>query len=209
VSDLVIVGAGGHGRELFATVEAINQVSPTWNVLGFVDDAPTHPERVERLGSVVLGGLDWLVGQEVSVAVGIGTSSVRRAVIERLSLSPDRTPQIVHPAATIGPDVELGPGVVIYDRCTLTTNVRIGTHSHLNVGCSVQHDSSLGDFVQLSPGVFVNGDCIIGSDVFVGTGRIVTRGCKVGDDASVGAGAVVLDDVQSGSTVVGAPARPR
>ena len=93
MSDLVIVGAGGHGRELFATVEAINQVSPTWNVLGFVDDAPTHPERVERLGSVVLGGLDWLVGQEVSVAVGIGTSSVRRAVIERLSLSPDRTPR--------------------------------------------------------------------------------------------------------------------
>src|SRR5690606_4924104 len=95
-----------------------------------------------------------------------------------------------------------------YDRCTITTNVTIGDHTHLNVGCAVQHDSTVGAFVQFSPGVFVNGDCEIGDDVFLGTGTIVTRGCSVRPAARVGAGAVGLAAVAAGATVVGVPARP-
>ncbi len=65
------------------------------------------------------------------------------------------------PGRSIGPDVRLGDGVVVYDRCTVTTNVDIGAHTHLNVGCAVQHDSVVGALVQFSPGVIVNGDCVI------------------------------------------------
>jgi acetyltransferase-like isoleucine patch superfamily enzyme len=50
---------------------------------------------------------------------------------------------------------------------------------------------------------------VVGDDVFLGTGAIVTRGVTIGDGARVGAGAVVLDDVPAGVTVVGAPAAPR
>ena len=98
-------------------------------------------------------------------------------------------------------------GVVVFDRCTLTTNVEIGAHTHLNVGCAVQHDSTVGSFVQMSPGVLVNGDCVIGDDVFLGTGAIVTRGCTIGDGARVGAGSVVLDDVPPGAFAFGTPAQ--
>ncbi len=208
-TDLVIVGAGGHGRELFDTIAAINAVAPTWRVLGFVDDGPEHPDRIERLGSSLLGDLDWLEGTLHAFALGIGTSSVRRDLALRLTPSGSPPRRFVHPGAHVGSDVRLGDGVVVFDRCTITTNVEIGAHTHLNVGCAVQHDSVVGDFVQMSPGVLVNGDCTIGSDVFLGSGAIVTRGCTVGAGARVGAGAVVLDDVAPGSTVVGAPARQR
>lgn len=201
--DLVIVGAGGHGRELFSTVAAINALDPTWSVLGFVDDDPRHLERVDRLGSSVLGTLGWLADRDVSVAIGIGTPAVRRSIVGRLALPDDAYPAIVHPSASIGVDVRLGPGVLVYERSVLTTAVRIGAHTHVNVGCAVQHDSTVGAFVQLSPGVFVNGDCTIGEDVFLGTGAIVTRGCAVGDAARVGAGTVVLSDVAPRVTAVG------
>ena len=39
MKDLIIVGAGGFGREVVWLVERINQSQPTWKVLGFVDDA--------------------------------------------------------------------------------------------------------------------------------------------------------------------------
>lgn len=203
MKDLVIVGAGGHGRELFSTIAAINAVSPTWNVLGFVDDDPQHPERLARLGADVLGPVDWLIGRDVAVAVGIGTASVRRQIVERLERPDDAYPALVHPTASIGVDVKLGPGVVVYERTILTTDVRIGSHTHINVGCAVQHDSTVGEFVQLSPGVFINGDCTVGDDVFAGTGAVITRGCAVGCGARVGAGAVVLRDVAPGATAVG------
>ena len=47
----------------------------------------------------------------------------------------------------------------------------------------------------------------IGDRVFVGVGARVLGGITVGDDASIGANSVVLDDVASGTVVVGAPAR--
>ncbi len=207
-TDLVIVGAGGHGRELLDTVAAINAVEPTWNVLGFVDDAPDHLDRLERLGVQVLGDVGWLEHSLHAWVLGIGSSATRRALALRLTASGSAPRRFVHPGAHVGSDVRLGDGVVVFDRSTITTDVEIGAHTHVNVGCAVQHDTVVGDFVQMSPGVFVNGDCVIGSDVFLGTGAIVTRGCTVGAGARVGAGAVVLDDVAPGATVVGTPARP-
>lgn len=212
--DLVVVGAGGHGRELFATISAINESverrgeQPPWRVLGFVDDDPSDLDRIDRLGSTVLGPVDWLESTLHPFALGVGTSSVRRQLATRLTASGSPPVSFVHPGAHLGPDVRLGDGVVVFDRCTITTNVDIGAHTHLNVGCAVQHDTMVGDFVQFSPGVFVNGDCVIGDEVFLGTGAIVTRGCTVGAGAVIGAGAVVLSDVAPAATVVGVPARP-
>lgn len=206
--DLVIVGAGGHGRELFDAVLAVNRVRPTWRVLGVVDDDPQHTDRLERIGLELLGPIERLLELGCAYALGIGTSEVRQRLAARFDAAGLEPATVVHPGAHLGSDVELGPGAVVFDRCTLTTHVRIGAHTHLNVGCAVQHDSVLGDAVQVSPGVFVNGDCRIGDAVFLGTGAIVTRGTTVGERARVGAGAVVLDDVAPGSTVVGVPAAP-
>lgn len=200
---IVIVGAGGHGRELFDAATASG-----WEVVGFVDDGEVRLDRLERLGVPLLGGTDWLAAHPGRYAIGVGTSTIRRRLRDRLDGAGCRSATVRHPGAIVGPDVRLGDGVVLYDRCTITTNVTIGDHTHLNVGCAVQHDSTVGAFVQFSPGVFVNGDCEIGDDVFLGTGAIVTRGCSVGPGARVGAGAVVLADVAAGATVVGVPARP-
>lgn len=200
--ELVIVGAGGHGREVF------DAASTDWTVVGFVDDGEVDANRLERLGAALLGTTAWLESTPRTYALGVGTPGSRRALSARLDEAGCTAATVLHPGATLGPDVELGAGVVLFDRSTVTTNVRIGTHTHLNVGCAVQHDSVIGNFVQFSPGVFVNGDCVIGDDVFLGTGAIVTRGCVVGDGARVGAGAVVLHDVAAGSTVVGVPGRP-
>ena len=210
MTELVVVGAGGHGREVFdAATAATRAGTADWDVVGFVDDGDVDLGRLERLGVPLLGDPDELLARPITYAIGVGTPAVRAELAERLAVVPADPATVVHPGAHIGPDVELGTGVVIFDRTTITTDVRIGRHTHLNVGCAVQHDSVVGDFVQFSPGVFVNGDCTIGDRVFLGTGAIVTRGCTVGAGARVGAGAVVLDDVAPGATVLGVPARPR
>lgn len=208
VRDLVIVGAGGHGREVVDTVAAVNAERSTWNLLGVVDDAPGHPERLGRLGVELLGDVGWLVAHPCTYVLGVGTSGPRRALSARLAAAGMEAATVVHPGARIGSDCRLGEGVMVFDRTTVTTNVTIGAHTHLNVACAVQHDTVVGAFVQFSPGVLVNGDCVLGDDVFLGTGAVVTRGTTVGDDARIGAGAVVLDDVATGSLVVGVPARP-
>ena len=38
MKDIAIYGFGGFGREIACVINAINQVTPTWNFIGYFDD---------------------------------------------------------------------------------------------------------------------------------------------------------------------------
>jgi sugar O-acyltransferase (sialic acid O-acetyltransferase NeuD family) len=208
---LVIVGAGGHGRETLDVVEAINGAgrasSPVYDVVGFVATGLLD-EAGERRGVPLLGDPSVLADLDAAYVVAIGDGAVRRRLDDEIRAYARDAATLVHPLASIGGDVELAPGVVLAAGARITTNVRLGRHTQLNVGAVVSHDCRLGAYVTLSPGTHLNGNVTVGDGVFFGTGAIVTPGCTVGDGAVVGAGAVVLGDVAPGVTVVGVPARP-
>jgi len=203
--DLVIVGAGGHGRETLDVVEAINALKTRWNFRGFVDDGEVRAERLSRRGAQVVSQ-DELDPEKVRYVIGIGDSVSREAVAGRLTLAGFAPATLIHPDASVGGDVRIAEGVVLAAGARVTTNVSLGRHTQLNIGACVSHDCEVGEFVTLSPGTFLNGECRIGDRAFFGTGAIVTPGLTVGANAKVGAGAVVLSDVPGGTTVVGVPA---
>lgn len=206
--ELVIVGAGGHGREVLDVVEAVDSKSEKVRFLGFLDDGEVHEERLAARSSRHLGTVQWLKDNDAAYILGIGSSEARRGLARQISEWSRPAISLIHPGATLGSKISIGPGVLVAAGAHLTTNIDIGEHTHINIACVVSHDSSVGEFTTLSPGVIINGDCTVGDDVFLGSGAIVTRGVTVGNGASVGAGAVVLSDVEPGQTVVGAPARP-
>ena len=206
--DLVIVGAGGHGRETLDIVEAINAAgSAQWNFLGFVDDGEVREDRLARREAEVVAPEDLDPG-EVAYVIGIGDPGTRQSVAERMTLAGFVPTTLVHPRASVGSDVRMAEGVVLAAGARVTTNVTLGHHSQLNLGAVVSHDCEVGAFVTFSPGVLVNGECRIGDGAFFGTGAIITPGLRIGAGAKVGAGAVVLRDVPDGMTVVGVPAAP-
>ena len=182
MSPIVIVGAGGHGRETLNIVDALDA---DWEFLGFIDDGPGVADRLERLQVEIIGDTASLeTGWPDAVyVIGIGVGSVRRRLDEQLTAWGREAVALVHPKATIGADVELGPGVLVAAGAHITTNVRLGRHVHLNIGAVVSHDCRGGDYSTLSPGVYLNGDVTVGSDVCLVTGAIVTPGCHLGDGA--------------------------
>lgn len=201
--DVVIVGAGGHGRETLDVLESAG--TGAWRFLGFADDGEVHADRLERRGAALVE-LSELDPATTRYLIGIGNSGSRKEIDQRMTAMGFTPATVLHPTATTGGDVRLGGGVVLAAGARVTTNVTLGRHTQLNVGACVSHDCDVGDFVTFSPGVYVNGDCTIGERAFFGTGAIVTPGCKIGEGAVVGAGAVVLGDVAAGATVVGIPA---
>lgn len=45
MKDIVIIGAGGFGREVVELIDDINLRNPTWNIIGFVDDNPKMQKK--------------------------------------------------------------------------------------------------------------------------------------------------------------------
>ena len=62
MKNIVIIGAGGVGKETALLIEQINHISPTWKLLGFIDDnTVVHNTHIN--GYEVLGGLGYLMAQ--------------------------------------------------------------------------------------------------------------------------------------------------
>lgn len=205
--DLLIIGAGGYGREVCQVVE---DLGAEWDVLGFLDD------REELRGGTVrdlpvLGGVEAVAEHpEAALAVAVGSPAGRRAVVARLGDLPDeRFPVLVHPRAWVGNRVAIGAGTVVLAGAAVSTDIRIGRFACLNKNCIVGHDAVLGDFSTVSPGASISGFVELGEGCDIGANSVVVQGHTVGAGTIVGAGAVVTADLPAGVTAVGVPARPR
>lgn len=208
LTPLVIVGAGGHGREALDIVTAINALEPTYNFLGFLDDGRAPGDFASPTEHTVLGGVGLLSEMDAACVLAIGITRVRRTVAERIAALGARAVSLIHPAATVGSHVTHGVGLVMAAGSRLTHAVDLGEHVHLNVNSSVSHDCSVGSFVTITPGVHVSGNVRVADGVWLGIGTVVTQGVTIAEAVTVGAGAVVIDDLPAGCTAVGVPARP-
>lgn len=210
MKDLYIVGAGGFGREVAWLVERINKVAPTWNIVGFLDDAE-EVKNTNVNGYKVLGGCDYLesISEECWVVCTIGASKTRRRVVEKIKKYTNvKFPILVDPSVLCSELVQIGEGSIICAGTIITVNIAIGEHVILNLDCTVGHDAILQDFVTVYPSVNISGNVVAEECVELGTGTQIIQGKRIEKETIVGAGAVVVKDLPAKCTAVGAPAKP-
>lgn len=212
-TELVVVGAGGFGRQTLDVIEALNRAAdaPVFDVLGVVDTNPSdlNRERLEHRGVPYLGTVaEWLAFDYAALyIIGIG-DPVARQRLDRAFLAAGRAAATaVHPSASIGSQAAIGDGTVVCGGTQVSTNVRLGRHVHLNPNVAIGHDAVLHDFVSVNPGAIVSGDVEVGERTLIGAGAVILQGLVVGSDAVVGASACVVRHVFGDTVVKGVPAR--
>ena len=210
MNDLLIFGVGGMGRDTLWLAQRINQVKPTWNILGFLDDSPAAQGKLIN-GCPVLGTMQEAVAfPDAYLVCAIGSSAVRRRLTERMkALNPNaRFATLIDPDAIVADTAAIGQGVVICARNYVSVNSKIADHCLIGAGCTVGHDAVLEKYVTLYPGVNVSGNTLLHEQCEMGTGSQIIQGLSVGARTIVGAGATVVRDLPPDCTAVGVPARP-
>jgi sugar O-acyltransferase (sialic acid O-acetyltransferase NeuD family) len=207
---LLIVGAGGFGREAAELIRTVNQAGDTWDLLGFLDDAPglwgTRVDDLPVLGPAV--AVNRFPEAQLIVSVGHpGNYVSRKRIVQRLGLPASRYATLIHPQAMVPGATLLGPGTVLLAGVVVTTGVKIGSHVVVMPGTVLTHDDVVEDYATLGAGVRLAGRVRIGEGVYVGAGVLVREDLSVGAWSLIGMGAIVLTDVPAGEVWVGTPAR--
>ena len=207
MKNIVIVGAGGVGREVSLIIQQINRLEPTWNLIGYIDDNPENWGNVVN-GYAVLGGIDSLtmMCKDTYVIIAIANYEVKKRIVTKLN-NKFKFATIVHPKVLIHDYMEIGEGCIVYEGVIITANVSIGNHVIISPKCGVGHDTIIENYVSLLWNVNISGNDRIGEGVMFGSGSTIIQGKNVGMAAIIGAGAVVTKDKPAGATVVGIPAK--
>ena len=210
IKDLVILGAGGFGREASLLVEEINKTGPDeakWNLLGFIDEDESKWDLQLR-GYPVLGGWEALEALPVGAAVicVVGEPEDKKKLVERAAAQERQFATLIHPEVELSGDVSIGTGVLINKGCLLTTNIKIGNHVSVNPGCGIGHDAVISAYSTLMWRVNVSGAVQVGEGCMIGSGATVLQEKSIGDWAVIGAGAVVTKDLPAQVTAAGVPA---
>lgn len=199
---LVLVGAGGHGKVVLATVLA--QGLPSDRIV--IVDARANEASLSLLGLPVIGGAPEAEAGD-GFHIAIGSAAVRARLFAQLASSGFRPRTIVHAAASVAAQAGLADGAFVAARAVVGPDARVGAGAIVNHGAIVDHDCVVGDFAHIAPTATLGGEVRVGPRSLVGAGAVILPGVRVGADVTIGAGSVVLHDVDDGSKLVGVPAR--
>ena len=207
MKELIIVGAGGFGRELLQWCKDINCITPKWVIKGFLDDNLDALNGIDCNINIVGNIKDWQPSANEEFALGIAEPNTKEKVVAILENKGANFISIIHPKADIGDFNKIGKGVVVYPNARITVNAHIGNFTSILDLTTIGHDSSVGDFSTICGGCGVNGHVNIEDHVFVGSHVTFVPGIKVGANAYIGAGSVVIRNVRDGYKVFGNPAK--
>jgi sugar O-acyltransferase (sialic acid O-acetyltransferase NeuD family) len=199
--DLVIVGAGGFGRELHMWLPDLFPLHQ-YRFKGFLDRDAAGEVSSEK---VLADPHDYSPSPDERFILAIGDLDARRAIAKSLVAKGAQFIHCIHPTAIVAPTAQIGPGAVVYPYAIVSHRARLGDFVHLSLYASVGHDAAVGNNCYLSPYATLNGESRIGDDVFLGSHATVGPGVRIGDQAKVAANSCALRDVPEASFVVGVP----
>lgn len=199
---IVIIGAGGFGRELVPIIEK------KYRIKGFVDDII----KGNVIGKYdVIGDVNWLLAYQnkINAVIAIANPINRKKIYDKLSQNTKiNFPNIISDFVINSKYNKFGIGNIICNSTIMTVNVQVKNFCIINLDCTIGHEAILNDFVTLYPSVNVSGNVEIGSCTEIGTGTNIIQKLHIGENSIIGAGSVVIKDIPKNCTAVGVPAKP-
>jgi len=204
--NLILIGGGGHA---LVVAEAARLAG--CHLAGFYDDNAQAP-CAAKLGLEHFGPLvDFYEASSTNPAyiIALGDLRLRAAFLADLGeRHATGAWSVIHPHASVAPSAVIGSGAFIGPRAVVHSFAVVHAHAVINTGAIVEHECIIGENAHIAPGAVLAGNVKVARQALVGIGSRVLPGIKVGIGSVVGAGAVVVQDVPEGDTVVGVPAAP-
>lgn len=204
---LIILGAGGMGRQVLSFSKSCNGYGKEYDIKGFLDDnleaMKDFPGYPPVLGTVD----DYQIEPDDVFFNSIGDIQAKKRCIQKILDRGGDFLTLIHPTAQVSPDTKIGKGCMLSSYVGIGVETTIGDFCLLQSKCTIGHDVVVGDFARIDCNVVLIAGVKVGKDVCVHTSSVVNHDVKLGDGSTVGAMSFVIKSVKPGQTVFGNPAK--
>jgi sugar O-acyltransferase (sialic acid O-acetyltransferase NeuD family) len=202
---LIIVGAGGLGREVDELAWDDYANGRDWMMGGFLDTRPNALEGYQTRTSVIGDPHTFIPQPQDIFIVAVGDVALKKKLVAPLVL---RGARFVSLRTNVRMGARCTYGASVFgDRATLSVDVTVGNYAYIGADVIVGHDSVIGDYAHVGPRCFVAGRVKVGPLATIHPMATLAMDAEIGEGATVGAGAVVFGKVAPHTTVLGNPAR--
>lgn len=206
IHNLIIIGAGPFGREVYTwAVQAIQQGTP-WKIRGFLDSRPAVLEGFDYPVPILATPENYVPQSDDRFLCALGDPLAKQHYSTAIVRQGGQFTTLIHPTALVGLHVEIGAGSIICPFTQLSCDIRLGKHVTFGTHSSAAHDAVIGDYCQISGGCQINGRAQLATGVFLGSHATILPDASVGEWSHVGAHSVVLKRVAPYEKVFGVPA---
>ena len=203
--NLLIVGAGGFGREVLGYIEDDN---PLFNIKGFLDSRANILDSTPRSVGIVGDPLTYQPQPDDVFMAALGDPQLRFKYTTSLrDVHNVDFATVVHPRANISRHTQLRRGCIVAPHVGISVDCQIGEFTCIQEYTVIGHDAQIGSWCQINSHCTIAGGARIGNFVTIHPNSVVTSQAVIGDGAVVGAGSVVIGRIPAGITVLGNPAR--
>ena len=204
---LIIIGAGGFGREVLGYALDMPVSQRDWEVFGFIDDNLAALDQYS-MDYHVIGSIKEHVPKSEEVFIcALGDPKIKLQVCGMLEEKDATFTNVMHPSALIGRTAKHGNGLIMAPYSGLSADVKLGKFVTVNSYSGFGHDSVAENGCTLSAHCDVTGFGYLEEGVFLGSHAVVAPHVRVGKYAKVGAGSVAIKNVEAFSVVFGSPAK--
>ena len=204
---LIIRGAGGLGRQMYAWAKECPGYNEEYDIKGFLDDNKNALNGFKGYSEVIDGIFTYKICEGDVFVLAIGDNENRKKCISYIKEKGGSFLTLVHPAAYVYCKENLGEGCFVTPLASIGVDVKVGPYSIIQGGAMIGHDAVIGSNVRIDCNVVCVGGIHIGNDVCIHTGAVINHGVTVGDGSTVGAMSFVIRNVKPGTTVFGCPAK--
>lgn len=148
--NLLILGAGGHGRVVKETAETLGG----FGEIAFLDDAPGHP-----LAMGTCKEYRQFSKKYQYAFPAVGNNLLRMEWMEELKEAGYLIPTFVHPTAYVSPSAKVEEGVFISARAAVNAQVTIERGCIFSLGALADHDAYIEYGAHIFAGMIVPPNC--------------------------------------------------
>lgn len=206
---LIIIGARGWGREVYAAAKGTKAYQEgEFDIKGFLDSKADALDGLKGDYHPILGAPETYEIQEDDVFfVAMGEPKWRKYYAEMMEQKGAKFISIISKNVFINPTATIGEGSFVAGWSTVSDNVVLGKHTMIHSFATLGHDAKVGDYSSIEAYSFLGGYSEVGQESVMHVRSTLIAHKKIGNQVSVGSSSVVMRNIKDGLHVFGNPAQ--